>query len=71
MNDFPELVILFASAFFAATILPIQSEAILVGLSVTGNHSALVLFVVATVGNVLGSVVNWLLGRYALLLAVI
>tara|TARA_B100001564_G_C20104377_1_gene430666 strand:- start:13 stop:438 length:426 start_codon:yes stop_codon:yes gene_type:complete len=64
MNNVSELVLLFASAFFAATILPVQSEAILIGLSVTGSHSALALFLVATIGNVLGAVVNWLLGRY-------
>ena len=53
---------LFLSAFLAATILPMQSEAVLVGLLLTG-HSPLTVVAVASVGNVLGSIVNWLLGR--------
>lgn len=55
---------LFLVAFAAATILPMQSEAALVGLLVAGAHSPVALILVATVGNVLGSVVNWLLGRF-------
>ena len=55
---------LFAAAFGAATLLPLQSEAVLVGLLMLGEQPAWALVSVATVGNVLGSVVNWLLGRY-------
>ncbi|MDX8480479.1 YqaA family protein [Mesorhizobium sp. VK24D] len=54
---------LFLAAFAAATILPLQSEAVLVGLLLAGTHSPLALVLVATIGNVLGSAVNWLLGR--------
>lgn len=53
---------LFAAAFIAATILPMQSEAALVGLLLSG-YSPWLLLLVASIGNVLGSVVNWLLGR--------
>ncbi|MDO9412871.1 MAG: YqaA family protein [Pseudolabrys sp.] len=53
---------LFAAAFIAATILPMQSEAALVGLLLSG-YSPWLLLLIASVGNVLGSVVNWLLGR--------
>ncbi|MDO1582967.1 YqaA family protein [Rhizobium oryzicola] len=49
-------------AFIAATILPAQSEAVLVGLLLTGGHSAVGLVAVAALGNTLGSVVNWFLG---------
>lgn len=55
---------LFLSAFGAATLLPLQSEAVLVGLLLNKAHPAWALVAVATVGNVLGSLVNWLLGRY-------
>ena len=55
---------LFLSALIAATILPMQSEAVLVGLMVTGNYSTGLLLLVATLGNVLGSLANWLLGRF-------
>ena len=53
---------LFLSAFLAATILPMQSEAVLVA-AVLGAHSPLLVIAVASVGNVLGATVNWLLGR--------
>lgn len=55
---------LFASAFGAATLLPLQSEAVLVALLWAKQHPAWALLLVATVGNVLGSLVNWVLGRY-------
>ncbi|MGY4532029.1 membrane protein YqaA with SNARE-associated domain [Pseudomonas sp. TE3786] len=54
---------LFASAFIAATLLPLQSEAVLVGLLLTGGYSTAALLLVATAGNVLGSLLNWGLGR--------
>ncbi|MGA9701086.1 YqaA family protein [Pseudomonas sp.] len=54
---------LFLAAFGAATLLPLQSEAVLVGLLVSGHYSLWLLLIVATVGNVFGSVVNWWLGR--------
>ncbi|MDE3737475.1 DedA family protein [Pseudomonas resinovorans] len=55
---------LFLSAFGAATLLPLQSEAVLVALLLAKAHPAWALVAVATVGNVLGSLVNWWLGRY-------
>jgi membrane protein YqaA with SNARE-associated domain len=55
---------LFITAFGAATLLPLQSEAVLAGLLVLGEHPVWLLLTVATTGNVLGSVVNWGLGRY-------
>ncbi len=55
---------LFLAAFLAATIVPAQSEAVLVGLILAGDRSLILLLLVATTGNVLGSVVNWLLGRF-------
>lgn len=58
---------LFSSALIAATILPIGSEAVLAAVLIGGNHSAAMLILVATAGNVLGSVVNWFLGRHVLL----
>ncbi|SPL69260.1 YqaA family protein [Acinetobacter stercoris] len=56
------LLLLFISAFAAATLLPLQSEAVLVTLFVQAQHSPYLLILVATVGNVLGSCVNWYLG---------
>jgi membrane protein YqaA with SNARE-associated domain len=54
---------LFASAFLAATILPVSSEAVLAGLIAAGKGDPVALFAVATVGNTLGSLVNWLIGH--------
>ena len=56
------LFFLFLSAFGAATLLPLQSEAVLVGLLIQAEHSALILIAVASLGNILGSCVNWYLG---------
>lgn len=57
---------LFLASFIAATFLPLQSELVLVSLLLTDNFSVAMLFMVATVGNVLGSLVNWVLGLYLL-----
>ena len=53
---------LFAISFLAATILPFSSELTLAGLVATSNYDNLLLLIVASFGNVLGSVVNWALG---------
>ena len=55
---------LFSSALIAATLLPAQSELVIAGLLITGKQSPTALILVATVGNVLGSAINWWLGRY-------
>lgn len=54
---------LFIIAFGAATILPLQSEWVVVGLLLDGNYPWEVVVIVASLGNILGSTVNWLLGR--------
>ena len=53
---------LFLSALGAATLLPMQSEAVLVGLLLSGRPVLLLLFV-ASLGNTLGGLINWALGR--------
>jgi membrane protein YqaA with SNARE-associated domain len=55
---------LFAAAFLAATLIPAQSEAVLVGLLALNHHPALALLAVASAGNVLGSCVNYAAGRF-------
>jgi len=54
---------LFLSALVAATILPMQSEAVFVAYLIAEAAPALALLTVASLGNTLGAVVNWLLGR--------
>ena len=43
--------------------MPAQSEAVLAGLVLGGQQPVAVLVTVASVGNVLGAVINWGLGR--------
>lgn len=60
-----DMALLFVASLLAATIIPAQSEGMLAAMHMAG-YSAVLLVLVATVGNVLGSCVNWLIGRYAL-----
>lgn len=53
---------LFLSALIAATLLPMQSEAVLAGLIYQNQLNVVMLVLVATVGNVFGSLINWLIG---------
>jgi membrane protein YqaA with SNARE-associated domain len=54
---------LFAAAFLAATVFPFQSELLLVGLLVAEPAHWPTLLLAASLGNTLGAVVNWYLGR--------
>ena len=56
---------LFFSSFLAATLLPAYSEILFAGLMAAG-YDPLALWLWASVGNTLGSVVNWAIGRYLL-----
>ena len=56
---------LFIISFLAATILPFSSELTLAGLMATSSYDNLLLLLVASLGNILGSVVNWILGFYS------
>lgn len=63
MGDLAAYGGLFSAAFVAATILPAQSELVLAGLLLAGQQNAALLLLVASIGNVLGSLLNWVLGR--------
>ncbi|MFN3350598.1 YqaA family protein [Pseudorhodoplanes sp.] len=65
MTDLAAYAGLFAVAFIAATLLPAHSEVALVGLLLSGQYSPWLLVAVASAGNILGSCVNWVLGRFA------
>ena len=54
--------VLFLSAFAAATVLPLQSEAVLLALLAKGHHSTIALLFFASLGNILGACINWYLG---------
>lgn len=59
------LLALAASAFTSATLLPGTSEAVLLAMAAADAAPALILLAVASLANVAGSCVNWLLGRFA------
>jgi membrane protein YqaA with SNARE-associated domain len=63
LSALAELGGLFLVALGAASLLPLQSEPLLVGLLLLGEQPAWLLVAVASLGNTLGSVVNWWLGR--------
>ena len=56
---------LFFISFLAATILPFSSEVTLATLIASSNYNNLSLLIFASLGNILGSVVNWVLGFYS------
>lgn len=63
MQDIAAYAGLFMAAFLAATLIPAQSESVLTGLLLAGGQNPVMLVAVASLGNVLGSVLNWLIGR--------
>ncbi len=56
-------LLLFLSAFGAATILPFSSEIAFIGL-LEQDYAPFWVWLIATTGNSLGSAVNWVLGRF-------
>ncbi len=55
---------LFALSFMVATIIPFGSEVYFGTLLSLGKYNSLLLLVSASIGNVLGSVFNWVCGYY-------
>src|SRR5215211_286906 len=64
MEHFPEYFGLFGAAFLSATVFPFQSEVILFGMLVAEHYPVWLLVFVASIGNIMGSCINWLLGRF-------
>ena len=58
---------LFIISFLAATILPLSSELVLSTMLLTNSFDKFLLLVVASFGNILGSSVNWYLGKKILI----
>lgn len=65
MSQLVTHISLFAVAFMAATIIPGSSELALAASIAADPGYTLTLFMSALAGNVLGSVLNWALGRWA------
>ncbi len=64
MPEFLAHIGLAASAFLSATLLPGTSEAALLAAAAAWPDAIVSLFLVATVANTLGSIVNWWLGSH-------
>ncbi len=58
---------LFIISFLAATILPLSSELVLSTMLLTDSFDKYLLLVIASFGNILGSSVNWYLGKKILI----
>ena len=57
---------LFLISFLSATLFPLSSELTLIGLINKDTYNSFGLVATASLGNILGSVINWLLGFYLL-----
>ena len=64
MSDALSLASLFASSLLSATLLPGNSEVVLVAMLLSGVSQPWLLVVIATMGNSLGGLTNVILGRF-------
>ena len=64
MNSLEAYTSLFISSFLSSTILPGHSEITLTTLFLLEKYSYFLLIFFASLGNILGSIVNWFLGLY-------
>lgn len=64
MSDALSLLSLFASSFLSATLLPGNSEVVLVAMLLSGVSQPWLLVLIATIGNSLGGLTNVILGRF-------
>ncbi len=64
MTELLSLLGLFVAAFGAATMLPFQSEVVFVAVQAKAQSGLPLIIAVASVGNTLGSAVNYALGRW-------
>ncbi|MDU1024478.1 MAG: YqaA family protein [Leclercia adecarboxylata] len=64
MSDLLSLSSLFASSFLSATLLPGNSEVVLVAMLLSGVSQPWLLVLIATMGNSLGGLTNVILGRF-------
>ncbi|MCV2874028.1 DedA family protein [Defluviimonas sp. WL0050] len=64
MTELLSLLGLFVVAFGAATLLPLQSEVVFVAMQADARVALPLIVVVASVGNTLGAMVNYIMGRW-------
>lgn len=59
------LALLFASALIASTLIPLQSEALLIAALLVDGVDPTAAVIVAGAGNTIGGQINWVIGRFA------
>ncbi|SAC48982.1 YqaA family protein [Enterobacter hormaechei] len=64
MSDALSLASLFASSFLSSTLLPGNSEVVLVAMLLSGVSQPWLLVLIATMGNSVGGLTNVILGRF-------
>jgi len=64
VSDALSLASLFASSFLSATLLPGNSEVVLMAMLLSGVSQPWLLVLIATMGNSLGGLTNVILGRF-------
>ena len=64
MSDLLSLASLFASSFLSATLLPGNSEVVLVAMLLSGVSQPWLLVLIATMGNSIGGLTNVILGSF-------
>ncbi len=64
MSEQLSLASLFASSFLSATLLPGNSEVVLIAMLLSGVSQPWLLVLIATMGNSLGGLTNVILGRF-------
>ena len=64
MSELLSLASLFASSFLSATLLPGNSEVVLIAMLLSGVSQPWLLVLIATMGNSLGGLTNVILGRF-------
>lgn len=64
MEHLLEYLGLAGAAFLSATVFPFQSEVVLAGMLLAEHYQIWVLVLAASIGNIMGSCVNWFMGRF-------
>jgi membrane protein YqaA with SNARE-associated domain len=64
MNEIEVFITLFISSFISSTILPGHSEITLTTFIFLNKYNIINLIFIASLGNILGSILNWYLGFY-------
>ena len=64
MNDFEVYTSIFVSSFLSSTLLPGHSELTLTAFIFLKKYSIIDLIFFASIGNILGSILNWCMGYY-------